>query len=122
MGQEKKRLHELIRIETIVRKMRELSPDLINGSYPEAFARELITRWGYGEAIFLGSLGPISKVSKDDVPPELQLGFGKYYGVVTTHRSEAVFSCRGYLQEYFENRILDAQERKGDFADGSIAS
>lgn len=122
MDHRKKNLHELIRSETIVKKMRELSPDLINGSYPEAFAKELIAKWGYGETIFLGALGPIAKVTKDDVPPALQIGFGKYCGAVITHKSQALFSCQDYLQEYFENRLLDAQECKGDFADSDMSN
>lgn len=121
MGRRDRRWHELFRTETVLRKMKELSPDLATGRYPEAFAKELITRWGFGDTVSVGSVGFVAKVCRDDVPEELQLGFGRYYGVGMTPYSVALFHSQHQLQEYFENRLLDAQDQKGDFASDSIA-
>lgn len=122
MAIEGKRWHELFRTETVLREIKEVSSELITGSYPEAFARELITRWGFGDAVYLGPLGFVARVCRDDVPEELQLGFGQYYGVGMTPISAALFHNQDQLQEYFEKRLLDAQHRKGDFSNDSIAS
>lgn len=119
MGKQSKKWHELFRTETILRKMREISPDLAIGTYPEAFAKELITKWGFGDTVPLGALGFVARVCQDDVTEELQLGFGPYYGVGMTPSSVALFHNPHQLQEYFENRLLDARDRKGDFAIGS---
>lgn len=121
MGSQVRKWHELFRIETVLRRVRDLSPDLISGQHPEAFARELVTRWGYGEVVSLGSLGYVAKVSRVDTPEELAPGFAQYYGVGFTPYSAALFHTQDQLQEYFENRLLDAQDRKGDFA-GGLAS
>jgi hypothetical protein len=114
MRPEKKKPHEFFRVETIVRKIRELSPSLLEGKHPEAFARELLTNWGYGHTVSVGSAGSIAKITRDDVPIELQFGFGKYYGVAITHRAEAIFSSPDHLQEFFENRLLDLRDGKSD--------
>lgn len=122
MGIGDKRWHELFRTETVLREIKDISPDLVTGSYPEAFAKELITKWGFGDAVSLGSLGFVARVCRDDVPEELELGFGQYYGVGMTPISAALFHSQHQLQEYFEKRLLDARNRKGDFSDTSIAS
>lgn len=122
MAASDKRWYELFRTETVLREIKEVSSELVTGSYPEAFARELVTKWGFGEAIHLGPLGFVARVCRDDVPEELQLGFGQYYGVGMTPISAALFQNQDQLQEYFEKRLLDAQYRKGDFSNDSIAS
>lgn len=121
MGNRLRKWHEFFRIETILRKIRDLSPELSSGQHPEAFARELVKTWGYGEVISFGPLGFVARLCREDIPEELVSGLSQYYGVAFTHRSAALFHTRDQLQEYFENRLLDARDHKGDFANSATS-
>lgn len=98
--------------------MGELSPDLLQGKYPEAFSRELTTYWQYGEALILGPHVYVARVSREDIPGKLQRGFGVHYGAVVTPAHVRMAGSPEKLDELFESWLLEARDGTGELARG----
>ncbi len=121
MGSRGRKFHEWFRIESILEKIRELSPDLLQGEYPEAFSRELATYWQYGKPFILNPHTYVVRVGREDVPKELQDGFGVHYGAVVTPSRVYMAGSPESLDELLEGKLLEARDGTGEFARGSIS-
>lgn len=120
MGSRSKTFNEWFRVESLVKRLNDLSPDLLRGKYPEAFSRELTTYWQYGDAFVINSRVYVARVGRNDVPEELRGGFGPYYGAVVTPFGILVADSSEKLDEIFEGRLLAARDGTEEFGNGSI--
>lgn len=126
MAYSERRFHEEFGIERIVKEIRLVSPDLLVGNCPTAFARELILRWGFWSQRY--GFDPsrwVVMLLRDEVPDVLRGGFGLHTGAIMTSRSTipTMFNHIDYAKAFYEDRLLDAQFCRGEFAsDGRKAS
>jgi hypothetical protein len=114
-----KHFHEEFSTERIVKEIRLVSPDLLVGNCPAAFARELILRWGFWSQRY--GFDPSRRVVmllRDEMPEALQTGFGLHIGAIMTSRSmtPTMFNRFDQAKRFYEDRLLDAQYCKGEFA------
>lgn len=116
---QRKEFHKYFEVQSILDQLRKLSSGLPLGEHPEAFARELVTNWEYGDLFLLSPSRYVASICREDVPEELQQGFGEHHGAVITPRSVTIFHFPDHLQEYLENRLLDARDKKGEFAEAT---
>jgi hypothetical protein len=112
-----KEFHKYFEVQSIVNQLRALSSDLPLGGHSEAFAKELVTNWEYGNLFLLSPSRYVASICREDVPKELQQGFGEHHGAVITPRSVTMFHFPDHLQEYLENRLLDVRDKRGEFAE-----
>lgn len=115
MGSRSRTFNEWFRVESVIKRLDGLSPDLLRGKYPEAFCRELTTYWQYGDAFVLNTCVYVARVSRDDVPEALRGGFGVYCGAVVTPSRVLVADSQEKLDEIFEDSLLAVRDGKGEF-------
>lgn len=125
MAYSERQFHEEFRPERIEREIRLVSPDLLIGDRPEAFVRELVTKWGFRHRDWI--FGPsrwVVMVIRDEMPENLQTGFGLHFGAVMTSASRVptLLNNEEQLQSFYEDRLHDARFCRGEFAGFKKAS
>ncbi len=119
MAYPERRFHEEFSTERIVKEIRLVSPDLLVGDCPTAFARKLILRWGFWSQRY--GFDPsrwVVMLLKDEVPEELQGGFSLHVGAIMTSRSTTptMLNRMDHAKNFYADRLLDAQSCRGEFA------
>lgn len=110
--------HEEFRPERVEREIRLISPGLLVGENPAAFARELMTMWEFGTRRSFDPFRSVFMIVRDDLPENLRSGFGLHFGAVMTSASRipTMLNSKDQLQSFYEDRLLDARLCQGEFA------
>ncbi len=110
--------HEEFGTERIVKEIRLVSPGMLVGEYPAAFARELILKWEFWSRRY--GFDPsrwVVMLLRDELPETLRGGFGLHVGAIMTSRSTipTVFNRVDHAKNFYEDRLLDAQFCRAEF-------
>ncbi len=125
MGYPEKRFHEEFTTERIVKEIRLVSPNLLIGESPVAFAREMVLRWGFwSQRWFFDPSKWVCMLKRNHLPEELQTGFSLHYGAVITSVSltPTLLNTESQLMDFYMDSLIDAQLRRGEFARRATAS
>lgn len=125
MAHPEKRFHVEFTIDRIVKEIRLISPGLLIGENPVAFARELMLRWGFWSNRWsFGSSGWIIMLDRSDLPEELRTGFDLHWGAVvaSVSRTPTLLNTESQLENFHMDALIDAQFCRGEFASKANAS
>jgi hypothetical protein len=120
-----KRFHAEFTTDRITKEIRLLSPGLLIGENPSAFARELVLRWGFWSKRWVFDASTwVVMLKRDDLPEKLQAGFGLHRGAVFTSasRTPTLLNTEAQLDDFYMDNLVDAQLRRGEFAVQAPAS
>lgn len=125
MAHPEKRFHAEFTIDRIVKEIRLISPGLLIGENPVAFARELMLRWGFWSNRWsFDSSRWIIMLKRSELPEELRSGFSLHQGAVVTSvsRTPTLLNTESQLESFYMDTLIDAQSCRGEFASKANAS
>jgi hypothetical protein len=114
-----RRFHEEFSTDSILKEIRLLSPGLLIGENPSAFALEPVLRWGFWTRRWsFGTSRWVVMLKRNDLPEELRPRFGLHCGAVITSVSgtPTLLNNEVHLSNFYMDSLVDAQFRRGEFA------